>query len=433
MTRLAFYLDTRALGDIDLSQPELGNPGVGGSEYMFFLVAARLARDLEVHLYAPRLGRFPAGIHYHQVADLAEAAARFRDHGERWVVLRESEIPGNLAALAAGPAQILAWAHNYSNPKTLRACLGLPNLARYVCVSREQYENLRDERIFPKCAFVFNAAAADAYRPGPDGPLGNDVFFMGSIHPQKGFHVLARNWDAIRRAVPDARLHIVGSGQLYDRRSVMGPLGIAEAGYERELARHLARDGRLRDDVVFHGTLGAGKNDLLRTAKVAVVNPTGQGETFCISALEFELLGVPVVTRDLGGPRNVVASGRTGILFRREAELAPAVIRLLQDESLRSAMAREAPAFARDRFDIGPVARAWKELVQALENGRPPEPDYRLTSAGRLTRAKECNRRLKALPGLGWLPSLDCVLHALRKRRHSLLVKPWRRLRAGFQ
>jgi glycosyltransferase involved in cell wall biosynthesis len=435
MTRIAFYLNTGDVDQADLRDVDAGNPGTGGTEYQFLLIAKYLSRSMAVHFYATRVGAFPEGVTYHPVRDFADADRQFQANGEKRVILRESEVLANVAVLRASPLEFLVWAHNYSNAKTLKACCNLANVVRYLCVSREQYEQLRDERIFGKCAQVNAAAVADAHAylgdPGRSG--GNAVFYMGSIVPQKGFHVLARQWQEIRRAVPDATLHVVGSGQLYDRSVRMGPLGIASAAYESLFARHITRDGELREDVIFHGIVSAAdKNPLLRTARVAVVNPTGVGETFCSAALEFELLGVPVITRNFGGPRNVVVNGVTGILLDREGDLAQAVVRLLRDDQLRASMAERAVAHARGHFDIQVVIRAWERLLEDLERGVPPVPDFTVTHPCRLKRVKDCNRRLRAAPGLGWLPSVDAALHLLRKKQASLFTKPLRRLQDRF-
>lgn len=113
--------------------------------------------------------------------------------------------------------------------------------------------------------------------------------------------------------------------------AALGPLGLASPRYERQFARYVTDHGRLREDIVFHGILGADKWRLLREAKVAVTNPTGAGETFCVSAAEYGLLGVPVVTRNAGGPIDVVANGVSGILFDDERELPAAVVALLRE------------------------------------------------------------------------------------------------------
>ncbi len=417
---------------MDLRDVDGGNPGIGGTEYMFFLIARYLSLKGRVAMYITRQGLFPDGIEYHVVGSLDEALDRFDENGESIVVLRESEVLPNIKRLGSIQQKILVWAHNYSGHKTLKACVRCPNIVRFICVSREQYENLRDEAIFSKADYIYNAAAV-GHTPLPSREAkGNEVFYMGSIIEPKGFHVLAKQWPEIRRAVPDARLHIVGSGQLYSREESMGPLGIAAPAYEKEFAKYLAaEDGRLREDVVFHGTMGAEKNEVLSQAKVAVANPTGKGETFCISALEFELLGVPVVTKNVGGPKNVVKNGVCGILYEREGQLAKAVIRLLTDEPLRLSMSNQAAAYARATFDVEIVIQKWERLIEDVEEGIEVVPDYLMTSGDDgIKHFKEMNRRIKKILIFRWLPSIDFCLHALQKKKNSLFVKPFKRVMA---
>jgi len=42
MTRVAFYLNTETLRQVDLRDVDAGNPGIGGTEYLFFLIARHL-------------------------------------------------------------------------------------------------------------------------------------------------------------------------------------------------------------------------------------------------------------------------------------------------------------------------------------------------------------------------------------------------------
>jgi hypothetical protein len=173
--------------------------------------------------------------------------------------------------------------------------------------------------------------------------------------------------------------------------------------------------------------LGVDKLEILQQAKVAVVNPTGKGETFCITALEFELLGVPVVTKNVGGPRNVVDNGETGILYERERDLPAAVIRLLKDEPLRQRMGQEGIRYGREHFDIAVIIRKWEQLLSEVASGRGVTPDYAMSPGStREKRVKEWNRKLKRIPLLQWLPSIDYWTHAYRKKKHSLVTKPLR-------
>ena len=108
---------------------------------------------------------------------------------------------------------------------------------------------------------------------------------------------------------------------------------------------------------------------------MAVTNPTGVGETFGISAAEFGLLGVPVVTRNAGGPIDVVASGVSGILFDDEHDLPEAVVGLLRDEDRRAEMGRNAMARVRSRFDIEVVIDKWHQVIDEILAGDPVAAD----------------------------------------------------------
>ena len=281
-------------------------------------------------------------------------------------MLRESEVLPHQALLRAMTQRVVVWAHNYSTRRTLQACAKLPSVARYLCVSREQHERLRHEDIWRKSDYVFNAAVAGTHPAATQSPPHDDVFYMGSLVKGKGFHVLARYWSDIVQAVPTARLHVVGSRRLYNEGAALGRLGVASPAYERRFARYLTIRGKLRDDVVLHGILGPDKWQRLRAAKVAVTNPTGAGETFCLSAAEFGLLGVPVVTRNAGGLIDVVENGVTGILFDDERELPGAVIGLLRDETRRVEMGRNAMARIRSRFDIEVVIDKWHAILAGV-------------------------------------------------------------------
>ncbi len=375
MARIAFFLDTRRIRSVDLRDVDAGNPGVGGTEYMFFLVAAHLARTHQVSMYVTAAGRHPPGIRSIVVRDLRESAVAMQSAGEDILILRESEVLPNRALLRTLPQSVIVWAHNYSNRRTLKTCAKLPGVARYLCVSREQHEHLRGEDVFRKSDYVFNAVVARTHPTELQPPTRDNVVYMGCLVRSKGFHVLARYWRDIVSAVPTARLHVVGTRRLYNEDAALGPLGLASARYERQFARYLTDQGRPRADIVFHGILGADKWRLLREAKVAVTNPTGVGETFGISAAELGLLGVPVVTRKAGGSIDVVASGVTGILFDDERELPEAVIGLLRDEGRRAEMGRNAITRVRSHFDIEVAIAKWHRIIYGILAGDPVAVD----------------------------------------------------------
>jgi glycosyltransferase involved in cell wall biosynthesis len=80
--------------------------------------------------------------------------------------------------------------------------------------------------------------------------------------------------------------------------------------------------------------------------------PTRHLEGLSLSLLEAMGMGVPVVTRDVGGNRELVIHNKTGILFKNERpeELAKIILNLLRDKKRREAMGRAARARVKKYF-----------------------------------------------------------------------------------
>lgn len=64
MIKVGIEVPDQNFSGIDLSQPELGNPGVGGSEYLFTLLASQLIKNgLDVIVYHYSSNSLPIGLH----------------------------------------------------------------------------------------------------------------------------------------------------------------------------------------------------------------------------------------------------------------------------------------------------------------------------------------------------------------------------------
>lgn len=79
--------------------------------------------------------------------------------------------------------------------------------------------------------------------------------------------------------------------------------------------------------------------------------------------------GRPVVTTDVPGCRDAIASGETGLLVpaRDATALAAALRRLIQDAALRASMGRAGRALAERRFGIDAVVQAHMQIYAQLQ------------------------------------------------------------------
>lgn len=163
-----------------------------------------------------------------------------------------------------------------------------------------------------------------------EGPL---AATMAVVRRQKAVHVFVEAAPAILERVPDARLAVIGNGDL-------------RPGLE-ELARRLVPDGRLR----FFDFRAPASRQL---QSLAVFVLPSAWEAFPISTLEAMACGVPQVVTDVGGSSEAVAAGETGLLCppNDPPALAARVAELLGDPARRERMSAASRERHRERFTL---------------------------------------------------------------------------------
>ena len=167
-----------------------------------------------------------------------------------------------------------------------------------------------------------DAVAAARRRWAPDGPL---VLYSGRLVYEKGVHDLLAAVPRLRRRNPGVRVVVAGTGP--------------KAAELRGLARRL----RLGRSVAFAGFVPDAELAALAAAADCAVVPSVY-EPFGLVALEAGAAGTPVVVSDVGGLREFVAHGRTGLRFAAgdRGGLADAVTELLADPRLGRRLAEQA-------------------------------------------------------------------------------------------
>lgn len=165
---------------------------------------------------------------------------------------------------------------------------------------------------------------------------------------------LLRAVRTVADALPGFTLDIVGDGPMGDD------------------VRALATELRLDDVVRFHGfrdDVGA----VLAAGDCFVLSSLSEG--ISITLLEAMAAGLPVVATDVGGNREVVVPGETGVLVpaRDPAALAEGMLAVLRDPARAAAMGAAGRARVEAEFSIARTVAAYEAAYDALAEGRALE------------------------------------------------------------
>ena len=93
--RIGFYLANKDIQNIDLSNPWKGNPGCGGTEYLFSALPCFLAAykpHLHIVIYAHHTKLLPDNCQGVEVIDLIDAAHKAKDDGCDFLYIDQAEI-----------------------------------------------------------------------------------------------------------------------------------------------------------------------------------------------------------------------------------------------------------------------------------------------------------------------------------------------------
>ena len=183
-------------------------------------------------------------------------------------------------------------------------------------------------------ATVYNGIDLSLYplrRPG-----GDDLIFLGRIHPDKGVHL------AIEVAQASG-LPLLIAGIIQD-----------EAYFREQVEPRLDRQIR------FIGALDVkGKNELFSRAR-ALLHLNTIPERFGLVLAEANAAGVPIIAMDSGSCREVIVDGRTGFLVNSVDE---AVARL---DWLRQIDPSTCRARVQHRFSIEAMVKGYEQVYATI-------------------------------------------------------------------
>ena len=204
--------------------------------------------------------------------------------------------------------------------------------------------------------------AAIGLRPG-EPALG----VIAQLTPWKGQDDAIEALALVRRRHPQAKLILIGEAKFLGRDTRFD-----NKAFEAGLVRR-ARQLGILDAVMFLGER-ADIPELMHALDVVLV-PSWE-EPFGRSVIEGMAMQRAVVATDVGGPREIIDNGATGLLAspRDPAGWATQIKRLLDDDELRARIGCAARASLHGRLDAGThirsVLAAYRELLNRDAPGR---------------------------------------------------------------
>ena len=166
---------------------------------------------------------------------------------------------------------------------------------------------------------------------------GDDLIFIGRIHPDKGVHL------AIETAKQSGRrLLIAGIVQ--------------DAGYFRDEIQPHLDENRIR----YVGPVGVEEKNALFAQAFALLHLNTISERFGLVLAEANAAGVPVIAMDLGSCREVIEDGVTGFLVNDVAQAVRALdgVPSLQDRACRKRV--------EEHFSIATMVEAYERVYAKI-------------------------------------------------------------------
>ncbi|MCO6430440.1 MAG: glycosyltransferase [Deltaproteobacteria bacterium] len=214
------------------------------------------------------------------------------------------------------------------------------------CVSNAQRELfIKDGVAAEKLEVIHNGVDLDLFSPGE--PAARDLkrlIFVGAVIVDKGIHILIESIAKLMRRHPGLKLDIYGSSSLWGREEFLN---------HREIEQALP-------GVKFHGKVSQSEIAKAMRGAAACVIPSIWFDPFPLVSIDAQAAGCPVVAFDVGGLREGILVGETGLVVPEISEeaLTAALDSLLSDPQ-RLVKMSEMCVQSRGRF-------TWDNVVEKI-------------------------------------------------------------------
>ncbi|MBN2008408.1 glycosyltransferase family 4 protein [candidate division KSB1 bacterium] len=244
------------------------------------------------------------------------------------------------------------WPHRLFTSWSIRAAFS--TVHRIITVSKYDAKQLQKMLYISevKLTPIYNAVDTSRYSPGNRGEYRHPVMaVIGRLHRQKGHRILLEAIKDFPKMIGDFSLLLIGSGpDMTSLQAMVEEIGLSD--YVEFMGR--------RHDIP----------GILRTVDIVVLPSLAEGFPFVM--LEAMAVGKPIIASNLPGIRECVRDGITGLLVPvgEAAQLQDALIKLIRNPELATAMGRSAHHHVNQHFVLEHMISNTKLVYQSLISGK---------------------------------------------------------------
>ena len=156
--RAAVILDDSGFSNIDLSHPERGNPGIGGTWFEMGMLLRYLPGNKGIDnitvFHKTSSNKFASQADEEIYSTMKHLAVLLRKAKPDIVIVRNDLAYAKVLEKIKMP--FILWAHNFLETDSLSELMSYYYLKKVVFVGKEQYDRYIDHPIIRKCTFIYN-------------------------------------------------------------------------------------------------------------------------------------------------------------------------------------------------------------------------------------------------------------------------------------
>ena len=328
-----------------------------------------------------------------------EISAAFQKIGQADILILVGGLSNVLDDYKPSVQKIICWANGLSLKPNTIAHLLANRIDTVVCTTHYACEavlhhTVKHLPLFSKIKYLFHSSYRQKFKNkftfiynGVNLDLFSDnlyhqikkkpykILYAGVFNHQKNPDKILKIFSQIKKALPQAELHMCGSIEQYKQENADKVTGYFDGDeFFNQIKKYIYnKEGKIRAHLYLRGALPPSLlTKEMMSSSLVVVNPQVQNqESSCIGALEAQAAGTPVVGGGRSALEETIQNKITGFVFRNQEELAPLIINLLKNPTLLYKTGQNARKRALAGFGWDTIACEWENLFETLLKDDP--------------------------------------------------------------